>query len=334
MTHEAPQDAPLHEQPPHTAHEHPPHLAHHWETPAQQFEAGKLGMWLFLATEVLFFGGLFVAYAVWRGNNPDLFRYGSHYLSTTWGAINTAVLILSSMTMAMAVTYAQTNRRGALVTCLGLTLAGATTFMVIKYIEYSHKYHEGILPGPGFYEGPPNIAKSHYWVEGLPIVTQEQVLARAAAEAGPAVGTPGAPAEAVERGVPANGQAQPAAPAAPSPGAEVSAVRPPRESPRGMQPELAPKPRDVRGHVEHPPHPLQDPDRPVNAHMFFNIYFFMTGLHGIHVLAGMIVIAWLMIRSIRGEFSSEYFTPVDLGGLYWHLVDLIWIFLFPLFYLI
>ena len=135
-------------------HEHPAHLGHHWENSKQQFEAGKLGMWLFLATEVLLFGGLFVAYAVWRANHPELFKYGSQYLDTTMGAINTCVLLLSSMTMAMAVTFAARGRNLAVVICLVLTLFGAGGFMIIKYFEYSHKFHEGFLPGMAFYEQP------------------------------------------------------------------------------------------------------------------------------------------------------------------------------------
>ncbi len=304
MTDAAPQDVPLHKQGEHE-HPHHPNLGHHWESLQQQFEAGKLGMWLFLATEVLFFGGLFVAYAVWRGNNPDLFRYGSHYLDTFWGATNTGVLILSSLTMAMAVTYAQLNKRTALVVCLGLTLLGAFGFMAIKYVEYTHKFHEGIYPGARFYQ-PPDPEQSHWWDPNKPIVTQEQIAQREAAAIAPASGD------------------------APAVG---SAMRPAAVGPRGFtgEPEEG---HSARGTQEHPVHPLQDPNRPVNAHMFFNIYFFMTGLHGIHVLIGIIVIGWLMLRAIRGDFHSAYFTPVDLGGLYWHLVDLIWIFLFPLFYLI
>ncbi|MCZ6835586.1 MAG: cytochrome c oxidase subunit 3, partial [Planctomycetota bacterium] len=135
-------------------HDHPWFLAHHWENPKQQFEAGKLGMWLFLATEVLLFGGLFCGYAVWRGNHPELFRFGSEFLDTTMGAINTAVLIASSLSMAMAVTAAQQNKQGLLKVMLGITLAGAFAFLVIKYFEYTHKFNEGIYPGMTYYEVP------------------------------------------------------------------------------------------------------------------------------------------------------------------------------------
>ena len=113
--------------------EHPDFLAHHWDTPSQQFEAGKLGMWLFLATEVLLFGGLFVGYSVWRGNHPELFKFGSEFLNTTMGAINTVVLIASSFTMAYAVTCAQRGNQKGLILGLILTLAGACGFLGIKY---------------------------------------------------------------------------------------------------------------------------------------------------------------------------------------------------------
>jgi cytochrome c oxidase subunit 3 len=296
---------------------HPAHLGHHWKDSQQQFEAGKLGMWLFLATEVLLFGGLFVGYAVWRGNNPDLFEYGSRYLDTNLGAINTAVLILSSLTMALAVTYAQLNKQRALVTCLILTFIGACGFMLIKYIEYTDKFREGLYPGAAFYDGPKDRAESKYWVEGKPLITRDALIALRQAD-DPTTGL-------IPTRIPD--------PVRPLPQAEVSAVRSAAIGPSGMgdDPRLAYRPREQ----SYPPaHPLQDPDRPVNAHMFFNIYFMMTGLHGIHVLVGMIVIGWITLRAIKGEFTSAYYTPVDLGGLYWHIVDLIWIFLFPLFYLI
>jgi cytochrome c oxidase subunit 3 len=118
---------------------------------------------------------------------------------------------------------------------------------------------------------------------------------------------------------------------------EVSTVAPAAEGPEGMRPDALEAHATHDSHLHdsaHVVHPLQDPHRPANAHMFFNIYFMMTGLHGIHVIIGGAVIVWLLVLSLRGRFSPAYFTPVDLGGLYWHVVDLIWIFLFPLFYLI
>ncbi len=298
------------------AHDHPDFLRHHFDTPKQQFEAGKLGMWMFLATEVLLFGGLFVGYSVWRGNHPELFKYGSQFLNTTLGATNTAVLILSSLTMAAAVTMAQKGKRGALILLLVLTLAGALTFLVIKYFEYTHKFHEGWFPGMRFYD-PPGGA-SHTWgdyplPEIHPVTPQEAEAA--AAEAAAVARMEGLP---------------PAEPTTVSP----AAAGPAGLSARAMEDGAH---AGHEGHLhggEHLIHPLQDPDRPSNAHMFFNIYFMMTGLHGFHVFGGVILLTWLIIGAAKGRFNAEYFTPIDLGGLYWHIVDLIWIFLFPLFYLI
>jgi cytochrome c oxidase subunit 3 len=288
-------------------HAHPDFLRHHFDTPKQQFEAGKLGMWLFLATEVLLFGGLFCGYAIWRGNHPELFKYGSQFLQVKWGAINTAVLILSSLTMAAGVTAAQRNQQRLLKIFLTLTLAGAVGFLGIKYVEYKHKFDEGWFPGMRFYEKPG--PQSHTWASGHGVETAE-----------------------------AGAGALSANPPSPGPlGVEPSNIAPAAVGPLGLDESAleTDEPHEPEHEDEaHTIHPLQDPDRPANAHMFFNIYFMMTGLHGIHVLVGGIMLVWLLIGAMKGRFSSAYFTPVDLGGLYWHVVDLIWIFLFPLFYLI
>ena len=293
------------------AHEHHDFLAHHWDTPKQQFEAGKLGMWLFLATEVLLFGGLFVGYSVWRGNHPELFKFGSQYLDTTMGAINTVVLILSSLTMAWAVTCAQRGNRKGLIIGLLLTLGGAGGFLGIKYVEYSHKFNEGWFPGAYFYNEPPE--QSHTWDKNLP------VPGAVAAE----IPVPETEARTIKQlGLPEDILV------------ETSTVAPPAEGPSGLVENVLDADRHEDEHVEHQIHALQREDRPANAHMFFNIYFMMTGLHGLHVFGGVIVMIWLLIGAVKGRFNENYFTPVDLGGLYWHIVDLIWIFLFPLFYLI
>jgi cytochrome c oxidase subunit 3 len=228
---------------------HLPFLAHHFDSPAQQFEAGKLGLWIFLVTEVLLFGGLFCAYTVYRANHPEIFLYAHRFLDTTLGAINTCVLLLSSLTMAWGVRCAQLGQRRGLILCLLLTLLCASGFLGIKYVEYRHKWHDGLL-----------------W----------------AGKYNPSQNEPAEP--------PAHGKAQ---------------IRTPTEN-------------DARRH----------------AGIFFSIYFAMTGLHGLHVLGGMGAIGWILRRSIRGDFHALYFGPVDYVGLYWHLVDLIWIYLFPLLYLI
>ena len=212
-----------------TSHAHPKHLHHHFVDSEQQFSAAKLGMWIFLATEILFFGGLFAAYIMYRVWYPELFTMASHELNTLWGGVNTVVLIGSSLTVAMAIKSAQLNQKRNVTINLAITVALALIFMVIKYFEWTHKFHLGIFPG------------KFYAFDG----------------------------------------------------------------------------------ISHPQAPI-----------FFSLYYLMTGLHGIHVVIGIGLMIWLMKRSSNGEFSSEYYTPVEITGLYWHLVDIIWIFLFPLFYLI
>ncbi len=213
----------------HLEHAHDPALQHHFHTKEQQFDTSKIGMWLFLTTEILLFGGLFVGFALMQQKYPDAFLAAHHHLDRTLGALNTVVLLVSSFTMVMAVWAAQTNRKKLLIALLIATMACAFIFLGVKYFEYSHKFHEGLLPGK-FY--------SH---EG---------------------------------------------------------------------------------------------DTVPNQFVFFSFYFMMTGLHGFHILGGIVAITWLLVRAIRGDFGSGYYTPVDLVGLYWHLVDMIWIYLFPLLYLI
>ncbi len=205
-------------------------LADHFALPEQQVEAGKLGMWLFLATEILLFGGLFVAYSIFNFLHNDAFKEAHKYLDVSLGAVNTIVLLFSSLTVVLAIHAAQKNKKKWIVINLLITIACAGAFLVVKYFEYSHKFHAGLLPGNFFSNGV-----------------------------------------------------------------------------------------------------IANPDQ---AHIYFGIYFLMTGLHGIHVLIGIVVLTWLLLRTIKGDFSSQYYLPLELGGLYWHLVDVIWIFLFPLLYLI
>lgn len=225
----------------HEAHDHPAHLQHHFDNPAQQEGAAKLGMWVFLATEILMFSGLFLAYFIIRSNYPEMVLHAHEKLDKILGSINTLVLITSSFTMAMAVRATQLNKRKEAQIHLLFTLLFAMTFMVIKYFEYSAKISHGTLPGLWFNEYVTDPA------------TGETMIQQA-----------------------------------------------------------------WYG----------------GSQMFYGIYFTMTGLHGVHVLVGVGLIAWIMVKNARGVFSSEYFTPVENVGLYWHLVDLVWIFLFPLLYLV
>lgn len=253
----------------HDAHGHSKFLAHHFESDEQQFDSGKLGMWLFLVTEIMFFSGLFCAYAVYRASHPEIFIYAHKFLDTNLGAINTVVLLVSSLTMALGVRAAQLGQRRALILNLVLTLLCACGFLGIKYVEYSHKWHSGLLWAGSF--------NPHF-------------------DHGESHDTHGT-----------------------------------------AEHENVAKPGGAHDHASSPATSHEQPDpaaAPRNAGIFFSIYFCLTGLHGIHILAGMGAIIWILVRSIRGDFTPEYYGPVDFVGLYWHLVDLVWIYLFPLLYLI
>jgi cytochrome c oxidase subunit 3 len=243
------------------------HLAHHFDTSRQQYDAAKLGMWIFLMTEVLFFGGLFCAYAVFRANHPEIFVDGHHFLDKPLGAANTVVLIFSSLTMALAVRAAQLGRRRSVVGLLTITLLCGVAFLGVKAVEYKNKWDHQMMPGQS------TIA---YWFSR-------------------------------------NEAAEPQ---------------------KGFRPDIA----YVRAHLaaegfKNLPE-TEYAKRAENLGTFISIYFSLTALHALHVIAGLGVISWILVGAIRARFDSQYFTPVDLVGLYWHLVDMIWIYLFPLLYLI
>ena len=213
----------------HRPRHHPPALAHHFEDLGQQSEAATLGMWVFLVTEVLFFGGLFTAYSIYRAWYPEAFAVASHELDITLGTINTAVLITSSLTMALAVHSAQLGERTKLLIFLVLTMVLGAAFLGIKSVEYYEKFVEHHIPGPNF--------------------QFEEKYFR-------------------------------------------------------------------------------------HAQIFFSLYFVMTGLHALHMIIGLGVMTWMLIWSWNGTITLEYSNPIEVSGLYWHFVDIVWIFLFPLLYLI
>ena len=250
------------------AHAHPSFMQHHFDTPAQQFNASKLGMWIFIATEILMFGGLFCAYTIWRAVDPDIFDQAHHFLNKIMGASNTVVLLFSSLTAALAVRSAQLGKRNETSAYLIVTILCAFVFLFIKYFEYSHKFHLGLLPGHCF---------GHPMFSGA-IQNGEEVGTCLRIHADAAAGNP----------------------------MWVRAI-------------------DESGHEQL---------LPPRANMFFGLYFVMTGLHALHVVIGMSILGWVLYKNVKGEFSKEYFTWVDLGALYWHLVDLVWIYLFPLLYLV
>jgi len=300
---------------------HDPHLAHHFQSPEQQYRSAKLGMWVFLGTEILMFGGLFCAYAINRHNHPLVFSFAAQaYLNVGLGTLNTLLLISSSLTMAWGVRAAQLERRRLLITCLILTIVGGVGFLVIKAIEYQAKWDEHVWIGQWnrynndyndlspYKEAPP--AQPPSAAAALPAAPEAALSPSDANKAtdvskikpryiGPTglANAPGQPG------------ALPAAEAPPASGAEIDQQR-------------AQRYRDLSAGDQW------------RVSTFFSCYFLLTGLHGLHVVVGISLISWILMRSLRGDFSSRYFTPVDLVGLYWHLVDMIWIFLFPLFYLI
>ena len=231
-------------------HEHVfvPQHRHHFETEEQQREAGSFGMWLFLLTEIMFFGGLFFSYLLYRNWYYDAFVAASNTLNVSLGAANTAILITSGFFMALGVWAAEVRKRKLLVLMLILTTVFGLAFLGVKYFEYKEKFELHHVPGFGF---------------------------------------------------------------------DIS--------------QFVNPPLDASGHATRPPLP---PDMAQKTQMFFFLYFAMTGMHAIHMIIGIVLLAWLIKRSQRGDFSAGYVAPIENFGLYWHFVDIVWIFLFPLLYLI
>jgi cytochrome c oxidase subunit 3 len=230
-------------------HGHPA-LQHHFENMEQQREAGTLGMWIFLVTELMFFGGMFLAYALYRSLYPASFASASNHLDITLGAVNTGVLILSSFTMAMAVYFTQVGKNRPQVICLILTLVLGLAFLGIKAVEYREKYQDKLIPGRLIPSNPFDPVVAH---EGDHDPHKLHLL----------------------------------------PGATLKQVE-----------------------------------------LFYWIYFAMTGMHALHMIIGAGLLTYLLIFSIKRRFDPEYHSPVEVIGLYWHFVDIVWIFLFPLLYLL
>lgn len=288
-----------------------PFLQHHYEDEDHQFDSGKLGIWAFLVTEVLFFSGLFCAYAIYRAMHPDVFEYAAQALDTNLGAINTCVLLLSSLTAAWAVRNAQLGQKNMLVANLAITIACAFGFMGIKYVEYTHKFHLNIYPGNDsseYYEGAFGDGEK---AAKVAFVVPEQ---------------DGAPADAGADGGGEQGGGS----------ADGDAAGDDHAGDDHAEGEHAEGEHEDGEHEEHVAwdDPDIDPVVKKKLSIFFGIYYCMTGLHGIHVVLGIVVLGWLLTRAIRGHFTPTYYGPIDYAALYWHLVDLIWIYLFPLLYLI
>jgi len=223
----------------HHEEQHHPELLHHFAEPQQQEDSASLGMWIFLGTEVMFFGGLFCAYLIYRLAYFGDFAAASQTLSWKLGATNTAVLICSSLTVVFAVYAAQQGKRTMLIGSLVLTIILGFAFLGVKATEYAEKFEKHHVPGPSFQ------------FDNVPV----------------------------------------------------------------------------------PGHPDQMAN-PGHAQIYFALYFIMTGLHALHMIIGIGFFTWLLFAAWRGRFTPEYNTPVEMGGLYWHFVDIVWIYLFPLLYLI
>jgi len=213
-------------------------LQHHFKDMEQQKEASTLGMWLFLATEIMFFGALFTGYTVYRYQHPDVFAEASHRLNVPLGAANTVVLICSSLTMVLAVYAAQIGKKNLQVVFLVLTIILGSAFLGVKAKEYSDKFYNNEIPGSSFKYEPPKTRSED------PVVGKQF------------------------------------------------------------------------------------------QQMYFCFYFAMTGVHALHMVIGIVLLTILAIRAYKGEFTPYYHAPLELTGLYWHFVDIVWIFLFPLLYLI
>jgi len=220
------------------AEHHGPELRHHFATVEQQRDASTLGMWLFLATEVMFFGGMFCAYLIYRYWYFHEFAAASNSANIWMGAINTGVLICSSLTVALSVKAAQLGQRNAQVVLLVLTLIFGLIFLGVKAYEWGEKFEEHHVPGASF--NADDIVQKY--------------------------------------------------------------------------PDL---------HLD--PHHIQ---------LYFSLYFAMTGLHALHMVIGLGLFSFLTYKAWKGAYTPQYHTPVEIGGLYWHFVDLVWIYLFPLLYLI
>jgi cytochrome c oxidase subunit 3 len=329
----------------------PEPVAEHYASREDQYRAGKFGMWLFLLTELVMFGGLFCLYFVFRANRPEAFAWGAHFLDKGLGAANTAVLLTSSLTMALAVRAAQLGRTRQLVALLSITFLCGVFFMSVKYVEYRGKWEHALLPGKHFQPADGFVLAKLRGEQGsgAPAFDPAQAARGARVFSGTCAACHGQKGEGLPFLGPGLRQSGFVAVrrsddlktfvivgrSANDPENQMKQLMPPR----GGNPDLTDgQIADAVAHLRALQAEQWEYDtylrKPPGANTFFAIYFLLTGLHGIHVLVGMGLMLWLVALSINGRFHADYFTPVDTVGLYWHLVDIIWIYLFPLLYLI
>ena len=246
-------------------HAHHPFLQHHFEDLGQQHDASNLGMWTFLATEVMFFGGVIGSYLVYRFTSPDVWGAASRHLNVTLATINTVVLLSSSLTMALAVYCGQAGDKKGQIRNLILTMVLGTLFLGIKGAEYYQEYRDHLIPGPSF-----RAEKLHLQTEADPSTLK--------------------PEEAREVAV--------------TRATAMNLVMP------------------LKTFVER------------RAQLFYVFYFIMTGLHGAHMIIGLVMLSVMLQWARQGRFTAEYSNPLEVAGLYWHFIDIVWVFLYPLLYLV
>ncbi len=369
----------------HDHHDHGEFIAHHFDNPEQQFDSGKLGIWVFLVTEVLFFSGLFVAYILYRNHHPEIFEQAHVFLDKWLGGVNTVVLLFSSLTMALAVRGAQLGKNKQVALMVLLTMVCAAVFLGVKAVEYSHKWDMGIMVRSAFDAEALAVALNTHahpertmitgfsdWLVILSIVPaislgvfivgagiakgmnndlmckfllcmaitvggyfiglfggyfyQEAVAAAGDSHGGHAQVMPSDDPIVLHALTQDEGHAE---------GDHAKTDSHEHTDEEGHSHEEGGNAHDEEHHGSSHGGAHVDPDdynRDIG--IFFSIYYCMTGLHAIHILGGIAALAWILYRSLAGHWRPEYFGPVDYVGLYWHLVDLIWIFLFPMLYLI
>ena len=281
---------------------HEPGLQHQFEDMGQQEESVSIGMWMFLVQEILFFGGLFTAYLVFRSKYPMAFAAGSNHLDAFWGGFNTLVLIVSSLTMALTVYYAQKSNRWMQVIMIVLTMIFGAAFLGVKAIEYTDKYNHGLIPVAGLNKKIKEAKSEHNTEHAKPCWEVDHN------------------APAVEHPNP-RGEFQ---------WTDCSLVKLAQDKNYLTESEKTGYfVKDETGAAKIDPDKFRDKVR-----IFFFLYFVMTGLHALHMIVGLGLMLWLLWTAFRGHYTSEYYMPVEMSGLYWHFVDIVWIFLFPLLYLL
>lgn len=267
---------------------------------AQQEESVTIAMWMFLVQEIMFFGGLFTAYLVFRSRYPMAFAAGSNHLDAFWGGLNTVVLIVSSLTMALTVFYAQRGNRNMQVIMIVLTMLFGSVFLGVKAIEYTDKYNHGLVPISGLNKRIPAPAGEH----------------------ADHAGGSSKPCWEVDHNAP---QVEHANPKGEFQWTDCSLVKLARD---GNYLTAAEK-NGYFSNGEIDANKFRD-----RVRIFYWIYFVMTGLHALHMIIGLGLMAWLGWKAFRRTYGPEYYMPVEMSGLYWHFVDIVWIFLFPLLYLL